>query len=210
MSYKNLFKIKLISSQFSDYEVFEIYSKILHRVSKSLTKDFEEEKKNYKSQNTEDETEELRLAYLKEEIEKFNPELRKSLIILFYSMSEIKLKEILDFYYEEKDLLSENFDGLFDNDRDYYGNLKSKFKKILKIDFEEIEGVNEFNELRELNNCLKHRGKISDSLKRTNSIRWENTGSIIELNDNDITRLVTNSKIFMGNIVKKLLGLIND
>ena len=123
--------------------------------------------------------------------------MRKALVLLLYSRIEIRLKCILNIH-----ALSNAIDnsGIA---RFNFNNIKEAFKNYFDIDVKKIELFNSFDELRALNNCLKHEEIASDELEQINSCRWHQ-GEEVKLTKDDLNRLVSESKKFFYNLFGEL------
>lgn len=193
---------------------FEEYDSFKNNVLSLETKLNEKSKKisTFLKENPEDENLDERLCSQIEAIysekSNFQKAMYKTLIILLYSSIEIKMKEILKLYS-----LINGVDMTITNRRDsrsidefYYKDIRKKFDENLPGVFPEKDIEFEmFEELRLLNNCLKHSEIVDKNLKESNSGRWHK-GSKIEITKEDLERLESGSKSFVSNIIKNIIS----
>ena len=131
------------------------------------------------------------------EIKKIGEELA---IIGLFKTIEIKIKkisEISKFFTEEK---IKNMNKIV--------CLKKYFKNI-GINIEEIDNYLEFNELRELNNCVKHSGVVSPDLKEINESYGAENQLIKDYNKHFERLLIPNTK-FVANLGDKIISKIRE
>ena len=124
----------------------------------------------------------------------YEKEMPKLLVILFYSTVEIKLKKILS------ELTNLNKKDVFDFD---FPKIQENFRSSLKIDFKRLSSFEVFNELRWINNCLKHNEVVNDKLQDINKSRWKKDNAL-ELTKEDLDRLLPKSKQFFTNLLENL------
>lgn len=79
-----------------------------------------------------------------------------------------------------------------------------EYFKDINIDVESIEGFNSFNELRLLNNCLKHSGFISKALMNVNPSLWKK-GEKIDNSAETFSRLLYPSIDFLKELGNKII-----
>lgn len=196
--YSKLLKMLLKTTVFNDFSDFDNFKdRILKedlRFDSELVKedkyipDIEESESDYVNPKIEE-------AYYGHE--SYKKEMFKALFILFYSEIEIKLKRILSTYdwsfrIGKKRISSFNFP-----------NIIKAFKKLFEVNIKGIENFSDFDELRLLNNCLKHGVFVNRKLQGRNPDRWHK-GNPIDLTKDDLERLLTKSKEFYKNLLDEL------
>ena len=203
MENKNLFNFLLKAHQISTYENFDLFKGKVISLSNELSGKLEKEYEKCSSKNNEGFFN-TNLEDLLAERDSYKSELYKSLIILFYSESEIRLKEILKLHCSilEKSKGRRQFSMI--NSLKYKGIL-NRFQKKLSLNLTNFSGEKELNEIRLLNNCVKHSGKVSKELSNTNQMKWKQNGEPIVLDLEYIEKLIDSSKKFILAIVNKLL-----
>ena len=193
-----LLQIRLNANLYSDFSDFDSFKDVVLsqalKIDSELKKKYEKEsnKKNIDAEDVFSEIEEEYYRY-----ENYEKEMCKALVILLYSRIEIKLKSILNIH-----ALSNAIDnrGIA---RFNFNNIEEEFKNYFDIDVKKIELFNSFDELRVLNNCLKHKEIVSGKLEQINSCRWHQ-GEEVKLTKDDLNRLVSESKKFFYNLLGEL------
>lgn len=152
----------------------------------------------------------LQIEAIYSEKNSFQKAMYKTLIILLYSSIEIKMKEILKLYSLingiDMTITITNRRDSRSIDEFYYKDIRKKFDENLPGVFSEKDIEFEmFEELRLLNNCLKHSEIVSEELNERNQGRWRK-GSKIEITKEDLERLESGSKSFVSNIVKNIIS----
>lgn len=196
--YSKLLKMLLKTTVFNDFSDFDNFKdRILKedlRFDSELVKedkyipDMEESESDYVNPKIEE-------AYYGHE--SYKKEMFKALFILFYSEIEIKLKRILS-TYDWSFRIGKKRISSFD-----FPNIIKAFKKLFEVNIKGIENFSDFDELRELNNCLKHKEIVSNELEQINGSRWHQ-GEKIDLTKDDLERLLTKSKEFYKNLLDEL------
>lgn len=196
--YSKLLKMLLKTTVFNDFSDFDNFKdRILKedlRFDSELVKedkyipDMEESESDYVNPKIEE-------AYYGHE--SYKKEMFKALFILFYSEIEIKLKRILSTYDWSFQIGKKRISS-FD-----FPNIVKAFKKLFEVNIKGIECFFDFDELRLLNNCLKHGVFVNRKLQGRNPIRWHK-GDSIDLTKDDLERLLTKSKEFYKNLLDEL------
>lgn len=196
--YSKLLKMLLKTTVFNDFSDFDNFKdRILKedlRFDSELVKedkyipDMEESKSDYVNPKIEE-------AYYGHE--SYKKEMFKALFILFYSEIEIKLKRILS-TYDWSFRIGKKRISSFD-----FPNIIKAFKKLFEVNIKGIENFSDFDELRLLNNCLKHGVFVNRKLQGRNPDRWHK-GNPIDLTKDDLERLLTKSKEFYKNLLDEL------
>lgn len=195
---------------------FEEYDSFKKNVLSLETKLNEKSKKisTFLKENSEGENLEeslcLQIEAIYSEKNSFQKAMYKTLIILLYSSIEIKMKEILKLYSLingiDMTITITNRRDSRSIDEFYYKDIRKKFDENLPGVFSEKDIEFEmFEELRLLNNCLKHSEIVSEELNARNQGRWRK-GSRIEITKEDLERLESGSKSFVSNIVKNIIS----
>lgn len=201
---------------------FEEYDSFKKNVLSLETKLNEKSKKisTFLKENPEDEILEenlcLEIEAMYSENTSFQKAMYKALIILLYSSIEIKMKEILKLYslINGVDIIITSkccFRRLFRSgsrsiDKFYYNDIKKKFDENFSGIFSRLSRkFKEFEELRLLNNCLKHSEIVDNNLRKVNKKRWHK-GSRIEITKEDLERLESSSKSFVSNLIKNIIS----
>lgn len=201
----DIFKFLLKLRQIQKYENFDLFMTNVISLSEKLNSNFKQEYEKCVSENNFGEVLfDPKMEELELENQSYNSELYKSLIILFYSETEIKLKEILRLhcFTLEKHKGKRQFLNI---DIANYENLEKRFHEKLSLELSKINGFKELSEIRLLSNCLKHSCKVNKSLSIFNQMKWGENGDPIVLEFNYIDFLIKSSKNFMSDLVKKLL-----
>lgn len=193
-----LLQIRLNANLYQDFSDFDSFKDIV--LSQALKIDSELKKKYEKASKIENADPEDVYPGIEEEYdlyEGYEKEMYKALVVLLYSRIEIKLKDILNIYdrsytIDNKEIARFNFK-----------QIEKAFKKLFSICVEEIELFGSFDELRELNNCLKHKEIVSNELEQINGSRWHQEEKI-KLTKDDLDRLLPNSKKFFLNLIDEL------
>ncbi|MCR5047008.1 MAG: hypothetical protein K6A42_10560 [Treponema sp.] len=193
-----LLQIRLNANLYQDFNDFDSFKDIV--LSQALKIDSELKKKYEKASKIENADPEDVYPGIEEEYdlyEGYEKEMYKALVVLLYSRIEIKLKDILNIYDHSYTIYNKKIER-FD-----FKQIEKAFKNLFSICVEEIELFGSFDELRELNNCLKHKEIVSNELKKKNRGRWRQ-GEEIKLTKDDLDRLLPNSKKFFLNLIDEL------
>lgn len=193
-----LLQIRLNANLYSDFSDFDSFKDVV--LSQALKIDSELKKKYEKASKIENTDPEDVYPGIEEEYYLYvgyEKEMYKALVVLLYSRIEIKLKDILNIYdrsytIDNKEIARFNFK-----------QIEKAFNNLFSIFIKKIELFNSFDELRELNNCLKHEEIVSNELKKKNRGRWHQ-GEEIKLTKDDLDRLVSESKKFFYNLLGEL------
>ena len=113
-------------------------------------------------------------------------------IIANYRLCELTLKKLLCTKLKENEIMGLNFHGL-----------KKKFKPMLNLGL--IENYTDVNELRLLNNCIKHNGKVSRKLSnitRNKPRHWIQDDEI-SIDENIIDRMYKASEKFLLDVIEQ-------
>lgn len=151
-----------------------------------LDKLFDLIKESYKTEISNDQ------LYYNDEysIEEYNSYLCEIYIIALYKKTEINLKSIAVLIW------SADKEKLF-----LFNQLKSVYKKN-GIDLESIRSFNKLDELRLINNCIKHSGFIDEKLHQNNS-KWKEKKKI-KISEKEIQRLEKHLSIFYKDLIKRI------
>lgn len=193
-----LLQIRLKANLYQDFSDFDSFKDIV--LSQALKIDSELKKKYEKASKIENADPEDVYPGIEEEYdlyEGYEKEMYKALVVLLYSRIEIKLKDILNIYDHSYTIYNKKIER-FD-----FKKIEKAFKNLFSIIIKKIELFNSFDELRELNNCLKHKEIVSNELKKKNRGRWRQ-GEEIKLTKDDLDRLLPNSKKFFLNLIDEL------
>ncbi|MBR5966238.1 MAG: hypothetical protein IK015_09020 [Treponema sp.] len=193
-----LLQIRLNANLYQDFNDFDSFKDIV--LSQALKIDSELKKKYEKASKIENADPEDVYPGIEEEYdlyEGYEKEMYKALVVLLYSRIEIKLKDILNIYDHSYTIYNKKIER-FD-----FKKIEKAFKNLFSIIIKKIELFNSFDELRELNNCLKHKEIVSNELKKKNRGRWRQ-GEEIKLTKDDLDRLLPNSKKFFLNLIDEL------
>lgn len=112
-------------------------------------------------------------------------------IIALYKKIEIKMKKIV---------LSK-VQGVNERNLSYF----NYFKEVIPFSVEDIEGYHSFNELRLINNCIKHGGYVDNSLASDYS-NWTESDELKDL-DASYDRLLPGVKAYVSNMVDSLYAI---
>lgn len=219
MDKMKIFSYLLRTNSCFDFEEYDSFKKNVL----SLETKLDEKSKNistFLKENPEDENLEeglcLQIEAIYSEKNSFQKAMYKTLIILLYSSIEIKMKEILKLYslINGVDITITSkccFRRLFRSgsrsiDKFYYNDIKKKFDENFSGIFSRLSRkFKEFEELRLLNNCLKHSEIVDKKLREINQKRWHK-GSKIEITKEDLERLESSSKSFVSNLIKNIIS----
>lgn len=213
MDKMKIFSYLLRTNSCFDFEEYDSFKKNVLSLETKLN---EKSKKisTFLKENPEDENLEdglcLQIEAIYSEKNSFQKAMYKTLIILLYSSIEIKMKEILKLYSLingiDMTITITNRRDSRSIDEFYYKDIRKKFDENLPGVFSEKDIEFEmFEELRLLNNCLKHSEIVSEELNERNQGRWRK-GSKIEITKEDLERLESSSKSFVSNIVKNIIS----
>lgn len=122
--------------------------------------------------------------------------INEMLIVNYYSTVETTLKLLISRLSQNNiSIDKENFKGLI--------------KKIKRFAPKDLEKTDRMNELRLLNNCLKHSSTkiVTKKLEQANNNRWKR-GEKIVLERKDINLFLDDMKIFFKDLKKTILGHI--
>lgn len=213
MDKMKIFSYLLRTNSCFDFEEYDSFKKNVLSLETKLN---EKSKKisTFLKENSEGENLEeslcLQIEAIYSEKNSFQKTMYKTLIILLYSSIEIKMKEILKLYSLingiDMTITITNRRDSRSIDEFYYKDIRKKFDENLPGVFSEKDIEFEmFEELRLLNNCLKHSEIVSEELNARNQGRWRK-GSRIEITKEDLERLESGSKSFVSNIVKNIIS----
>lgn len=115
--------------------------------------------------------------------------------VILYSDLEKKLKGILENIFE------------FDAKRCYvFDEMKKAFNNN-DIDLTNLNGYDHINELKELNNCIKHKGYVSKELEKINNQKYK-AGEEIKISKETIVNYSNTIHNFLNNLYKKIKELL--
>jgi len=194
MNNKELFKIFAEFSKIQVNKSLNALDMIYNEISNGFDREFEEIKKmKFKTPPDDDEI----YFYLRNrEGESFlgTEVFGQYMIVATYSLFEKALKHI--FSWTNK--LSENEIKFCYKDQ----NLKKILENKFGIDYQTLNKSAEIAELRFLNNCIKHDGKVNNDLAQSNN-KWQENQPIESVYD-DFRRLKDTPIQFLTDLINKI------
>lgn len=119
---------------------------------------------------------------------------RNLLAVLIYSEIEKDLKQILIFFIQKKDILKVH----------KLEELKKLFKEHLEINLAEITDFSKVDEIRLVNNCVKHDGRVSKRLADINSYWKEKKREEIKVTSEKLEEFIKGKENFFKDLIQKL------
>lgn len=119
---------------------------------------------------------------------------RNLLVVLIYSEIEKELKQILALSIQKKDMLKAH----------KLEDLEKLFKEHLEINLAEITDFSKVDEIRLVNNCVKHDGRVSKRLANINSYWKEKKREEIKVTSEKLEKFIEGKENFFKDLIQKL------